>query len=87
MTAQEGARGGHVVRTGPLAGPLDDEELLGKMQRRWNKAETGETGGMGPGPGTAWNGEGVLRRVVACLPLELQLHCRLRSSSFESELL
>lgn len=30
-------RGGHVVRTGPLAGPLDDEEL------------TGEVGGMGRG--------------------------------------
>lgn len=39
-------------------------ELLGKIQMRWNKAETGVVGGPGPGPGMP---VGVLRWVLACL--------------------
>lgn len=50
---------GHVV----WAGPVDDREMLEKMQMRWNRAEPREVGRVVLGPGYLWE----LRLGMDCL--------------------
>lgn len=45
------------------AGPVDDREMLEKMQMRWNRAEPGEVGRVVLGPGYLWE----LRLGMDCL--------------------